>query len=225
MTGEAAAVRRRLRSRARAALRLFCAGLLLCALAPIYLWAALNLSGKLALCQTAPASAVLRGFDFGPLYLREGQACRYFVSMAIPEGAEGIWTSRFEVLDEGRQPVFREDEARIIGALHFEPGARARIARGFTLDRQSGYYYFRLSSADGAYSQVQQAVPVASLTVRQGVVSGPWLWLPALSLLLLGAVCLGLALGAIRGLGAVRMPPELELEPRGPYVPRAVSRG
>lgn len=224
MRGDAAAVRRALRKRARAALRLLGAGLLLCALAPIYIWAALNLSGRLALCQTAPASGMLRGFDFGPLYLRAGQPCRYFIRLVLPAGAPASWTTRFEVLDEGKRPVFREDEARFIGSQTFTAGRPASLARAFTLNKQSGYYYFRLSGADSAYGPDQQGVPVASLAVRQGVISGLWLWLPALALLILGSASLGLAVNAVRRLGAARPAAELSLEPPGAFAPPQPGR-
>ena len=167
------------RARARSVLVQFVWALLLLGAAPAYLWLALNYSGELALAQKAPAAAALRGFDFGPVYLQQGVRQRYFISTTIPHDTGGAWQTRFEVLDSQRQPVFKQDELRFIGDYQFEPGQRTRMAKAFTLDAATGYYYFRFTALNGSYAANPQTPPVVEFAVRQRVADGYGLWLPA----------------------------------------------
>jgi len=187
--------------RARRTLALLLGGALLLAAAPLYLWLALNYSGELALAQTIPASEALRGFDFGPVYLKQGVRQRYFVSATIPEGTS-TWHTAFEVLDSQRLAVFRQDELRFIGEFQFAAGQVHRFAKAFTLDRGTGYYYFRFSALNGSYPANPADPPVVRFAVRQNVIDGLGLWLPAAGLALLGFLCLLQAWLAIARLGA-----------------------
>jgi hypothetical protein len=188
-------------TRARRTLALLIGGALLLAAAPLYLWLAVNYSGELALAQTIPASEALRGFDFGPVYLQQGVRQRYFVNATIPQGTSA-WHTAFEVLDSQRLAVFRQDELRFIGEFQFAPGQVHRFAKAFTLDRGTGYYYFRFSALNGSYPANPADPPVVRFAVRQHVIDGLGLWLPVAGLALLGLLYLLQAWLGIARLGA-----------------------
>jgi len=176
-------------------------GVLLLLAGPAYAWLGIKLSGNLALKQTAPATEILRGFDFGPVYLRQGESCRYFISATVPAAQAAPWQTSFEVLDNNRRPVFREDQIGYIGPYQFNPGRTDRVNKVFAASQASGYYYFRFSSKSAAYSANQSAVPVVEFSVRQGVLSGWPLWGPAGGLFLLGVLLIGWSLALINSLG------------------------
>jgi hypothetical protein len=197
----AARLRRRPFVQARRTLALLLGGALALAAAPLYLWLALNYSGALALAQTIPASEALRGFDFGPVYLKQGVRQRYFVNATIPAGTSA-WHTSFEVLDSQRLAVFKQDELRFICDFQFAPGAVHRYAKAFTLARETGYYYFRFRALNGDYQTSPLAPPVVRFAIRQGVIDGLGLWLPVAALLLIGLLSLSQAWMAISRLGA-----------------------
>jgi hypothetical protein len=183
--------------RARRILALLLSGVALVLLAPAYAWLAINYSGKLALAQTCSAAQVVRGFDFGPVYMREGVPGRYYLSATLPEVESGVWQTTFEVLDAQKQPVYRQDELRFIGDYLFQPGEQDRYQKGFQLDRSTGYYYFRFTAQNGIYDTQPGAPPVVEFAVRQGVIEGWPLWGPAGGAFLLGLLLLGMALAAV----------------------------
>ena len=199
--------------RARRTLGLLVTAALLLAAAPLYLWLALNYSGELALAQTIPASEALRGFDFGPVYLKQGVRQRYFVNATIPAGTS-TWHTAFEVLDSQHLAVFRQDELRFIGEFQFAPGQVHRYAKAFTLDRGTGYYYFRFSALNGSYPANPDDPPVVRFAVRQGVIDGLSLWLPFAGLAASGLLGLLLAWLAINRLGAAQSARELASQAR-----------
>jgi hypothetical protein len=188
--------------RARRILALLLCGTALILLAPAYAWLAIHYSGKLSLAQTCSAAQVVRGFDFGPVYMREGVPGRYFLSATLPQVENGVWQTTFEVLDAQKQPVYRQDELRFIGDYLFQPGEQDRYQKGFTLDRATGYYYFRFTAENGLYNTEAGAPPVVEFAVRQNVIDGWLLWGPAGGALLLGILLFGLALGTIMRLRA-----------------------
>jgi len=196
--GEAPLLRRRLRTRARLALKLFLLSLLLVAAAPLYAYLATCYSGHLTLAQTASAADAVRGFDFGPVYLERGSPGRYFISAVLPQCNAGHWLTRFEVLNSQRQSVFREDEVRFIGDFQFRSGERDRYSRTFTLKKDTGYYYFRFTAVNGEYSADAAAPPVVGFAIRQGVISGLGLWLPVAGALFAALLCACLAIVLIR---------------------------
>jgi hypothetical protein len=177
---------RRRRAQARSALRQIIFGVFLLLLAPAYAWYAIMLSGRLSLSQQAPAGEVLKGFNFGPVYLTEGEPGRYFITARLPDSQATVWQTSFEVLDENRRPVFRQDEVRIIGDYHFAPGQREHYRGYFELAEATGYYYFRFKAKNGEYGADPSAPPVVSFAVRQGVLAGWIVWGPAAAVVLLG---------------------------------------
>jgi hypothetical protein len=160
-------------------------------LAPLYAWLGINYSGKLSLAQTASADQAVRGFDFGPVYMEQGATGRYYLSAVLPDVDSGIWQTSFEVLDNQLQPVFRQDELRFIGDFMFRPGMRDSFCKAFTLDRGTGYYYFRFRALNGVYNAQPGAPPVVEFAVRQHVLDGWTLWGPAGGLLAAGLLLLG----------------------------------
>ena len=170
------------------------AGLLLVLLAFAWQWWAFNLSGRLSLSQQISADEFQRGFSFGPVYIEEAVVGRYFVNATLPDTAEGMWISRFEVRDASGLPVFGQDEVRLYGEHSFRPGMRDSIRKQFSLDRETGYYYFHFKSENGVFTANLNAPPVVEFTVRQGVVHGLVLWLPFGCLLALGLTLLGVSL-------------------------------
>lgn len=184
--------------RARIILALLLWGSALLALAPLYAWLGINYSGKLVLAQTASADQAVRGFDFGPVYMQEGLTGRYYLSAVLPEVEDGIWATSFEVLDSQLQPVYRQDELRFIGDFMFQPGERDNYCKAFTLDRNTGYYYFRFKALNGVYVSDPAAAPVVEFAVRQGVLDGWALWGPSGGMLGLGLLLLGLGMTGIR---------------------------
>jgi len=202
---EAPEGRSRAHLRVRRILGVLLIGIACVLLAPVYVWLALNYSGKLALAQTASADQTVRGFDFGPVYMEQGVPGRFYISAVLPQVDSAAWQTTFEVLDAQKQPVFRQDEVRFIGDYMFHAGQRDRYQKTFTLNRSTGYYFFRFTAANGVYHTVPGDPPVVEFAVRQNVIDGWWLWGPAGGLLLLGLLLLGLGLGAIRRIGAAGM--------------------
>ncbi|GEM_PF-1433077 len=203
--------RRAMRAHVRALIWLLSLGVLLCALGPLYGWLAINHSGALVLRQQISAADVARGFDFGPVYLEQGAAGRYFLSAVLPEVDGDWWHTTFEVLSDSREPVFHQDELRIIGDFDLEPGQRERHAKRFTLDKDSGYYYFRYRAVNGVYDANPDAPPVVEFAVRQRVIAGAALWVPVGASLALGLLLLWLAVSLMRHLGrrqTRRRPPD-----------------
>jgi hypothetical protein len=188
--------RRALRARVRAVGWLLGLGLLFGILGPLYAYVMLNYSGRLVLTQKISAADVARGFNFGPVYLEQGITGRYYISAVLPEVDGHYWHTTFEVLNEQLQPVFKQDELHIIGDFDLESQRRERYAKRFTLDKETGYYYFRFQAVNGVYDANQQAPPVVEFAVRQHVATGAVLWAPAVGTLVLGLflIWLGLAL-------------------------------
>jgi hypothetical protein len=193
-----------LRARVRAVSWLLGLGLLCCALGPLYAYVMLNFSGRLVLSQEISAADVARGFNFGPVYLEQGVTGRYYISAILPEVDGHYWHTTFEVLNEQLQPVFRQDELHIIGDYDLESRRRERYAKRFTLDKETGYYYFRLQALNGAYDVNQQAPPVVKFAVRQHVVTGAMLWAPAAGALVLGLLLIWLGLALARQLSTAQ---------------------
>lgn len=171
--------RAKLRRRVRAGLWLLALGIVLAASGPVWAWWALNHSGRLALRQTINAHDVARGFEFGPVYLEAGVPGRYFLTATLPKVDGDYWHTSFEVLDDQHVPVYRQDELRIIGNYDFTAGERERYAKRFTLDKETGYYWFQFRSVNGQYSADPAAAPVLEFSIRQHVVTGTMLWIPA----------------------------------------------
>jgi hypothetical protein len=188
-----ASSKQRRRALVRSITRLFIAGVICVALGPLYFWWCMNHSGELALKQTISAGEAARGFDFGPVYMRQGVSGRYFIEVDIPAGEEDYWLTSFEVLDSQLKPVYRQDEIRYIGEFPFATGGTDAYAKSFTPDRVSGYFYFRFTSDNGVYSAEQFNTPVVEFMVRQGVITGYALWLPAAGAPLLGLILLAIA--------------------------------
>jgi hypothetical protein len=182
---------RRRRAQARTALRLILFGVLLLLLAPAFAYYGIMLSGRLALTQQAPAGDVLRGFDFGPVYLEKDEPGRYYIAATLPDEQAGVGQTRFEVLDAQKRPVFRQDEIRIIGDYHFAPGERESYRGFFRLSEGTGYYYFRFKAESGVYDPQASAPPVVSFAVRQGVLAGWSVWGPVAALVALGLALIG----------------------------------
>lgn len=196
--------RRVLRARVRALAWLIGLGLLCCALGPLYAYVTLNYSGQLALAQQISAADCARGFNFGPVYLEEGVSGRYYISAVLPSVEGNYWHTTFEVLDDQLQPVFKQDELHIIGDYELAAQHRERYAKHFTLNKETGYYYFRFQALNGAYNANQQAPPVVEFAVRQHVAAGALLWAPAAGLLALGLLLIWLGIALAHHLGTAQ---------------------
>jgi hypothetical protein len=195
-------IRKRVRARVRRVCWLLLGGLLLLGAGPAFAYFGLNYSGRLALAQQVSAADVTRGIDFGPVYLEQGAPGRYYLSAVMPQCPAGYWQTRFEVLDANKAAVFSEDEIRFIGEFMFQPGQLDRYCKDFTLSKNTGYYYFRYSSINGAYPPVAGDPPVLSFAIRQHALAGYALWAPVASLMLLGLVCVLFGIQQIRVLAA-----------------------
>jgi len=204
--------RRRLRARVRALVWLFGAGLILLVLGPLYAYLCYYYSGELTLAQKISSADVARGFDFGPVYMREGVPGRYYLSAVLPEVDGDYWQTSFEVLDETKMPVYRQDELHIIGDFEFEPGQQTSYVKNFTLDKESGYYYFRYTAVNGVYDANKTAGPVVEFAVRQGVITGPVFWAPAGAALLAGIILLILGFGLVKALNSAPRVEEAPME-------------
>lgn len=200
MTG-GGGVARQPRGRSRLIVRLLLLGALLVLLAPLYAFYGIYLSGRLALAQEAPSGEILRGFDFGPVWLEAGEVGRYYISAMLPQADTAVWHTTFEVLDLQRQPVFRQDEVRFIGDHQFTPGGVDRSQHQFTLQKETGYYYFRFRAHNGTFDPSVQAPPAVKFAIRQRVLHGATLWGPAAALLLLGLLLVGRGFLLISRLG------------------------
>jgi hypothetical protein len=205
--------RARAQQRARRIGTILLWGAMLVMLAPLYAWLAINYSGHLALAQTASADQTVRGFDFGPVYMRQGQPGRFYISAMLPQVDGGVWQTHFEVLDAQKLPVFRQDEMRFIGDYMFHAGNSDRFQKTFTLDRATGYYYFRFAADNGVYHTSAGDPPVVSFAVRQGVLDGWALWGPSIGAFIAGLLLLGLGFAAIRRLGSQPFPRERKTAP------------
>ena len=189
--------------RARASiLRMLFAGSALLICGPLFAYLGLNYSGRLALAQKISGGQVARGFDFGPVYLEQGVTGRYFISATVPKTAGGAWHTRFEVLNEQRTPIYRQDELRFLGEYKFSEGERDRYHKQFQLEEATGYYYFRFTAVNGEYDANPNAPPVVEFAVRQGVLHGLSLWLPALGMVVAGVLFIWRAIALIRRMGA-----------------------
>lgn len=194
--------RKRARARVRRVCWLLLAGLLLLGAGPACAYLGLNYSGRLALAQQVSAADVTRGIDFGPVYLEQGVPGRYFLSAVMPQCPAGYWQTRFQVLDANKAAVFSEDEIRFIDEFMFQPGQLDRYCKDFTLSKNTGYYYFRYGSINGAYPPVAGDPPVLAFAVRQRVLAGYVLWGPVAGLMLLGLLSVLLAIRQIKVLAA-----------------------
>jgi hypothetical protein len=192
-----------LRARIRKIWLLLVGGGLLALAGPLFAYFGLYYSGELVVAQKVSAADIVRGFDFGPVYLRRGAPGRYYLSARLPNCPEGLWQTSFEVLNAQRLPVYHEDELRFIGDYQFQPGQLDREVKGFTLDRETGYYYFRFTALNGAYADQAGNPPVAQFAIRQNVLAGPVLWGPAAGLLLLGCLLFGLGVRQVQLLGGL----------------------
>lgn len=206
------------RKRVQLAWRLLAGGLLLLAAGPLYSWLGLHYSGELVLAQKVSAADTIRGFDFGPVYLREGTPGRYYIKAQLPKCDEGLWHTSFEVLNEQLLPVYREDELRFIGDFQFAAGQVDSFARNFRLDKQTGYYHFRFTAYNGTYPETSADDPVVEFAVRQNVLTGAALWGPMAGLMLAGLILLGCAMQVIRRLGEAG-----QGRPRGRRMPQAIT--
>jgi len=189
------------RGRPAPILRLLLLGACALALAPAWAYFGVFASGRLALAQQAPASEVLRGFDFGPVWLEQGQVGRYFITATLPQSDTASWHTSFEVLNASRQPVFRQDEVRFIGDYMFHAGQRDASHHQFTLQKGTGYYYFRFTAHNGVYKAPPGSAPVVQFAIRQRVLYGWGLWGPAAGLVLLGLLLVARAVILIVRLG------------------------
>jgi hypothetical protein len=194
--------RRVARARVRLIAWLLVLGLLALGLGPLYAYLVQNYSGQLVLAQRASAAEVARGVDFGPVYLEQGVPGRYFITARLPQIEGDFWHTAFEVLDEQRTPVFRQDELRIAGSFDFTPGKSERSAKRFVLDKETGYYFFRFSAVNGVYDANLSDPPVVQFAVRLGVIHGLGLWLPTLGLVGLGILLISLGCRMVKSLGA-----------------------
>jgi hypothetical protein len=185
---------RRRGTRPKSILRLLLLGVLALLLAPAYAWYGVFCSGRLALAQQAPASEIMRGFDFGPVWLEEGEVGRYFITAVLPQADTPTWHTSFEVLDSNKQPVFHEDEIRFIGDYQFRSGQADHSHHQFTLQKGTGYYYFRFHAHNGIYSAGPDSAPVVQFAIRQRVLAGVGLWGPVAGLVAIG---LGLVIQAL----------------------------
>lgn len=169
-----------------------------------YGYFALNYSGKLVLAQEIPAADAARGFNFGPVYLEQGQVGRYRISALMPQTEEAYWHTTFEVLNEQQAVVYQQDEVRFIGDYQFNPGERDVYTKAFTMDKASGYYYFRFYAVNGVYDANPADRPVVSFHVRQRVIHGPGLWVPVTGAILLGVLMVVLGVRSIMQLGTAQ---------------------
>ncbi|MDQ3023854.1 MAG: hypothetical protein M3R04_05650 [bacterium] len=199
--GEITGARGRRGSRPNTILRLLLLGVLALLLAPAYAAYGVLASGRLALAQQAPASEILRGFDFGPVWLEQGEVGRYFINATLPQSDTATWHTSFEVLNSSRQPVFHQDEVRFIGEYQFHPGQSERTHHQFTLQKGTGYYYFRFKAHNGVYDAAPGSAPVVHFAIRQRVVNGWGLWGPVVGLLLTGLLLIASAVITISRLG------------------------
>jgi len=197
-------------ARPKTILRLLLLGVLALLLAPAYALLGVYCSGRLALAQQAPASEILRGFDFGPVWLEKGEVGRYFISATLPQSDTATWRTSFEVLNAARQPVFHQDEVRFIGDYQFHPGQRERTHHQFTLKKGTGYYYFRFKAHNGVYSAAPGSAPVVEFAIRQRVINGWGLWGPVVGLLLAGLLLIARAILTINSLGRTAHPERSE---------------
>ncbi|HES58483.1 MAG TPA: hypothetical protein ENO21_03535 [Firmicutes bacterium] len=177
---------------AKRALILLFIGLMLVCAAAAYAWLATNYSGRLVLAQEIPAAQAARGFNFGPVYLEQGEVGRYRISALMPQTEEDYWYTTFEVLNDQQVVVYQQDELRFIGDYQFTPGELDTYTKAFAMDKASGYYFFRFNAVNGVYDANPEDRPVVSFQVRQRVIHGVGLWLPVA-----GALGLGLLLAVI----------------------------
>jgi hypothetical protein len=204
MTG---ATGRRRGTRPKSIVRMLLGGALALLLAAAYAYYGIYASGRLALAQTAPASEIMRGFDFGPVWLEQGQTGRYFITAQLPQADTAMWHTSFEVLDSSRQPVFHQDEIRFIGEYQFQSGQRDRSHHQFTLEKGTGNYYFRFKAHNGVYVAKPTSAPVVQFAIRQRVLHGWGLWGPVGGLVAIGLLLLVQALVLISRIGATAPAP------------------
>jgi hypothetical protein len=195
--------------------RLICTALLLLLAAASYYVYGARWSGRLALSQPAASTELPRGVDFGPVWLEQGKPVRFFISALVPETEAAPWHSRFEILDEQKRPVLRQDELRFIGAYQFQPGEQAVYSGTFALSRETGYYYFRFQARNGEYPIDLQGPPAVEFALRQGVLAGYYLWVPPAALALLSVILLWIAGIQVSRLGR-QLPEGAELIPLPP---------
>jgi hypothetical protein len=186
----------------RSVLRLSLAALSLAALSAAWGYGAVYLSGRLSLAQTAPAIELPKGFDFGPVYLNEARPSRFFITATVPDSPGRSWHTSFEILDLNKRAIYKEEELRFIGEYFFMPGEATSFQKQFTLNRDSGYYYFRFSSLSGTYPADSALRPAISFAVRQNVIPDAWIAGGVAFTGLLALILFGLAISAIRRLGA-----------------------
>lgn len=199
MTG---ATGRRRGTRPRSILRLLLGGVMALLLAVAFAYYGIYASGRLALAQTAPASEIMRGFDFGPVWLEQGETGRYFITAQLPQADTATWHTSFEVLNSSLQPVFHQDEIRFIGEYQFQSGQRDRSHHQFTLEKGTGYYYFRFKAHNGIYTAAPGSAPVVHFAIRQRVLHGWGLWGPVGGLVAIGLLLVIQALALISRMGA-----------------------
>jgi len=183
-------------------LRLLAWGVVALLLAPAYAYYGVFCSGRLALAQQAPASEVMRGFDFGPVWLEKGEVGRYFITARLPQADTATWHTSFEVLDASRQPVFHQDEIRFIGDYQLRSGQLDRSHHQFTLQKGTGNYYFRFQAHNGVYRADPTGEPVVQFAIRQRVLAGWALWGPVAGLVAIGLLLVVQALLLISRIGA-----------------------
>jgi hypothetical protein len=177
-------------------------GALALLLAPAYAWYGVFCSGRLALAQQAPATEIMRGFDFGPVWLEKGETGRYFIGARLPQADTATWHTSFEVLDGNKQPVFHQDEIRFIGDYQFRSGQLDRSHHQFRLDKGTGNYYFRFKAHNGVYRFDPTGEPVVTFAIRQRVLAGWALWAPVAALVAIGLLLIAQALLLIARMGA-----------------------
>jgi hypothetical protein len=177
-------------------------GALALVLAPAFAWYGVFCSGRLALAQQAPASEIMRGFDFGPVWLEKGEVGRYFISARLPQADTATWHTSFEVLNESLQPVFHQDEIRFIGDYQFRSGQLDHSHHQFKLEKGTGNYYFRFKAHNGVYKFDPTGEPVVKFAIRQRVLAGWTLWGPVAGLVAIGLLLIVQALVLIARIGS-----------------------
>ena len=210
----AAAARKRGRTQVRRALLFIVIGLLLASSGPLYAFIATNFSGRLVLRQGISAADLVRGFEFGPVYLAEAEGCRYFISALLPETPEGVWHTTFEVTDSTGREVFRQDELRFSGEYQFQPGQRDTYSKVFRLADGPGYYYFRYKAVNGRFEANPDAPPVVEFSVRQSVISDGALWIPAFAVTTLGLLVALLGILLLYRVSSLKPSKEREADPQ-----------
>jgi hypothetical protein len=130
----------------------------------------LFISGTVVFTQHVSAEDVTRGFDYGPIWLKEGVRYRARLELLIPE-SEVMWETNLSVLDRDKRLVEPETVFLNTTQPEFAPGKRTTRDNYFTLKGASGWHYFKFQQIGGMYpAPGEMSAPVAGLELREGVV-------------------------------------------------------